>query len=177
MTDNENVGEKEVTTDQTGANQPEMFTKERVNELMRRRVERSHQSFFNRYGVKDLKELDDLFGKAYDSDKIKADLEASLKANEELQGKYDELTNQHKDLTKRYAFNSKNINPEKYSDIETYFKGKNLEINEDTLSAELKNHSDWMNKPATITSLGSEVNDNPGIDEKALASKYFGVDL
>ena len=58
MTDNENVGEKEVTTDQTGANQPEMFTKERVNELMRRRVERSHQSFFNRYGVKDLKELE-----------------------------------------------------------------------------------------------------------------------
>ena len=176
MLNEENAG-KTVTADQTGNNSPEMFTKERVNELMKRRIERSHQSFFNRYGVKDLKELDDLFGKAYNSDEIKQQLEESLAANKDLQSKYDDLTNQHSDLTKRYAFNSKNINPEKYSDIETYFKGKNLDINEDTLSEELKTHQDWVKNANVITSLGSEVNDVPSLDEKALASRYLGVDL
>ena len=41
-----------------------VFTKEQVSTLMKRRVERSHQAFFDRYGVKNLQELDELFALA-----------------------------------------------------------------------------------------------------------------
>ena len=41
-----------------------VFTKEQVSTLMKRSVERSHQAFFDRYGVKNLQELDELFALA-----------------------------------------------------------------------------------------------------------------
>lgn len=157
---------------------PETFTKERVNELMQKRVERSHQAFFNRYGVKDLNELDGLFGKANSVDELNAKIEELTKNGTDLQARFDELTNQNRDLTKKYAFTSHNIKPELYNDIETYFKGKGLDITEDTLNEELKTHPDWYNKSGNIVSLGSEA---PGpsneMAERELAGKFLGVQL
>ena len=47
----------EATGRQTGKSEPERtFTKDEVNALMQKRVTKSHQAFFNRYGVKDLAE-------------------------------------------------------------------------------------------------------------------------
>ena len=168
----------EATGSQTGKSSPAMFTKERVNELMQKRIERSHQAFFNRYGVKDLKELDDLFGKAKSVDELNQKIEELTKGNADLQTRFDDLTNQHRDLTKKYAFTSRNIRPELYDDIETYFKGKNLDINEETLNEALKTHLDWYNKPNNVVSLGNE---NPGttdeVSEREQASKLLGVQL
>lgn len=171
-----NLG-NEPTRGQKGRVIPETFTKERVNQLMQKRVERSHQAFFNRYGVKDLKGLDDLFGRASSVDGLNQKIEELTKGNTELQGKYDELTNQHRDLTKRYAFTSRNIKPELYSDIETYFKGKNLDINEDTLNEELKTHLDWCNKSGTVVPLENEPHGAPDPSEKEVAGKLLGVTL
>ena len=42
-------------------NEQRLYTKEEVVDLMKRRVERSHRAFFDRYGVKNLQELDNLF--------------------------------------------------------------------------------------------------------------------
>lgn len=160
-----------VTGDQTGKSTPEQtFTKEQVNQLMRKRVERSHQSFFNRYGVKDLAELDDLVGKSRSYD-------ATLQLNGELEQKYNDLNDQHIDLTKKYAYRVGNVNPDKYNDIETYFKGKNLPINEENLINELKSHQDWVKKPSTILNIGAETAPVKEVDELTEASKYFGVDL
>lgn len=168
----------ETTGGQTGKSSPAMFTKERVNELMQRRIERSHQSFFNRYGVKDLNELDDLFGKSNLVEGLNQKIEELTKGNQDLQTRFDELTNANRELTKKYAFTSRNIRPELYSDIETYFKGKNLDINEDTLNEELKTHLDWCNKAGAVVPLGNE---NPGptneASEREQASKLFGVQL
>jgi flagellar capping protein FliD len=170
--ENENLNPgQEATGGQTGTNSPETsFTKERVNELMRKRVERSHQAFFTRYGVKDLNELDELFGKAGSVDQMKSQIE-------ELTSKHTELENRYKEMTKKYAFSSRNIKPDKYADIETYFKGKGLEINEDTLNEELKGHSDWINQTGSVVSLGQEQSHSEGPSEKERASKLLGVDL
>ena len=53
----------------------ETFTREEVSQLMKRRVERSHKAFFDRYGVKNLQELDNLFeiAKSYMEDNKKDD--------------------------------------------------------------------------------------------------------
>ena len=176
MPENENPGTK-PTGRQTGKSSPAMFSKERVNELMQKRIERSHQAFFNRYGVKDLNELDDLFGKAKSVDGLNQKIEELTKGNTDLQGKFDELTNQHRDLTKKYAFTSRNIRPEMYSDIETYFKGKGLDITEDTLNEELKTHLDWYNKPSSVVPLGTETHATDAISEREQASKLLGVQL
>ena len=163
---------KKVTGDQAGNNpSPEkMFTKEQVNDLMKKRVERSHNSFYTRYGVKDLSEMDALFSKAKNHDAMKGEID-------ELTGKNTELTSQLKDLTKKYGYKSCNINPDKINDIETYFKGKNLDIDENSLATELKTHPDWVSKPVTIENLGAEQTPPPEVDEAAEASRFFGVDL
>lgn len=160
-----------------------MFTKEQVNNMMRKRIERSHQSFFNRYGVKDLEELDSLFGKAKQNDELtnqytglQTRFDELTKGNTDLQTKFDELTSQNQDLLKKYAFMSKNVKPELYSDIETYFKGKGLDINEDTLSEELKTHMDWCKK-ADVIPLSNEPNTHTEMDEKEMAGKLLGVEL
>lgn len=172
----ENLGKK-PTRGQMGANTPQTFTKERVNELMQKRVERSHQAFFNRYGVKDLKELDDLFNRSNSVDSLNQKIEELTKGNTDWQAKYDELANNNRELTKKYAFTSRNIRPELYNDIETYFKGKGIDINEDTLNEELKTHLDWCNKAGVVTDLGSEPHETNPAGEKELASKLLGVEL
>lgn len=156
---------------------PEMFTKDRVNELMQKRVERSHRAFFTRYGVEDLNGLDDLFGKAKLVDDLNKKIEELTKGNADLQSRYDELTNQNRELAKKYAFTSRNIKPELYSDIETYFKGKGLDINETTLNEELKTHLDWYSKPSNVVPLGNEAAAASGPDEREAASQLFGVSL
>ena len=61
------------------------YSKYDVQMLMKRRVRRTHDSFFNRYQVKDLKELDKVVanGKKYDY----------------LKGKYDQLIEEHEGCT------------------------------------------------------------------------------
>lgn len=174
---NQNPGTK-PTGRQTGNRvTPETFTKERVNELMQRRVERSHQAFFTRYGVKDLNELDDLFGRAKSVDGLNQKIEELTKSGTDLQAKFDELTSQNRELSKKYAFSSRNIRPELYGDIETFFKGKGLDITEETLNEELKTHPDWYNKAGTITPLGAESHQSDEVSEREQASKLLGVEL
>jgi hypothetical protein len=176
MLTTENPG-TEATGSQTGKSSPAMFTKERVNELMQKRIERSHQAFFNRYGVKDLNELDDLFGKANSVDGLKSQIEELMKGNQDLQTRFDDLTNQNRELAKKYAFTSRNVRPELYSDIETYFKGKGLDINETTLNEELKTHLDWCNKAGSIVPLGNESTEAPEVSERERAGQLLGVQL
>lgn len=177
MLNNDNPGTK-PTGRQTGKSSPASFSRERVNELMQKRIERSHQAFFKRYGVKDLNELDDLFGRAKSVDGLNQQIEELMKGNQDLQTRFDDLTNQHRELTKKYAFTSRNIRPEMYSDIETYFKGKGLDIDETTLNEELKTHLDWCNKAGSIVPLGNE---NPGsvneMSERERAGQLLGVEL
>ena len=156
-----------------------LFTRDEVSEIIQKRVERSHQSFFKRYGVKDLSELDELFNKANTVDQVKADYDALKAEHDKLTTDHTELTGQHKDLIKKYAFKSKNINPDKVTDIETYFKGKGLEVDETSLDSELQTHPDWILKMPGISEIGSETGDEPDSDaeERAYASRIFGVEL
>jgi len=167
-----------ATASQTGTSKPEQsFTRDQVNKLMQKRVERSHNAFYNRYGVKDLTELDNLFGQASSYGPLKEQFDELTKTNSELTAKNSELNNQYRELSKKYAFKSGNINPDKISDIEAYFKGKNIEIDENNLAKELLSHPEWVTKASSIQPLGAESRPSPGIDERELAEKYLGVKL
>ena len=166
----QNFAGNQVTADQTMpesspeqvSNPPERtFTQDQVNELMKKRVARSHSSFFNRYGVKDLKELDNLFGQATGYGPLK-------EKYDELDKNHNDLVASNKDLTKKYGYLKCNIDESKINDIETYFKGKGIDIDENSLVAELKSHPEWAKKVATITSIGAESTPQQDQDERAL---------
>lgn len=127
-TGNTNV---EVKTPETTPTQPEQeerrYAKSEVVEMMRNRVNRSHQAFFNRYGVKDLAEMDSKFAKIAEYEKQIADLGVT-----------------NSGLVRDNAYLKHNIEPNRYGDVEAYFKGKDLKINSDTLAQEIATHPEWV---------------------------------
>lgn len=117
--------------------QERLYNKQQIIEMMKRRVERSHNAFFKRYGVANLKELDDRFA---------------------LASKYDELNNQfapiqarNDELVRENAFLRNNIRPDRYDDIAAYFKGRDLEFTEEALLEAIKTHPEWLNPSTTPT--------------------------
>ena len=147
-----------------------MFTREQVNQIMKRRVERSHNAYLTRYGVKDLQELDNLVGQSRSYGPLKERFD-------ELSKGHGDLENNYKDLQRRYAYKMGNIDEKRISDIEAYFKGKNIEIDENTLAQEIKTHPEWVKKVGKVQAIGAESTPGPEVDEREMASKYFGVDL
>ena len=142
-----------------------MYSKAQVTDLMKRRVERSHQSFFKRYGVKDLQGLDDLFTKT--------------RSYDEMERGYGALKMENDDLQREIAFLKNNIDPNRYNDIKAYFKGSELAFSNDALIEAIKTHPEWLKKAdiptTTISSLGVSQNQSSGPDEKEIAAKLFGV--
>ena len=151
--------------------QPEQiktYTKEQVIEMMKKRVNRSHNAFFKRYGVEDLKGLDDLFEKS--------------KQYGSMNDEFGKIQLRNSELMRENAFLRNNINPDRYNDIIAYFKGNDIEFSEDELLKALPTHNEWLKKsdPApttTIKSLGSEAHTLPKADESELASRLLGVKL
>lgn len=140
------------------------WTKDQIVEMMKRRVARSHNAFFKRYGVQDLKGLDELF-------------ENSKKFNS-MNDEFGKIQLQNSELMRENAFLRNNINPDKYNDIIAYFKGNNLDFSEDELLKALPTHSEWIKQSAPVTtmkSLGSEAHTMPKADESELAGKLLGV--
>ena len=167
----ENLGNSAETTPEstnnpTGETAEKMYSRLQVEQLMKRRVERSHNSFFKRYGVQDLKGLDDLF--------------EQTKKFSQMQDEYGAIKLQNTELAQENAFLKNNIDPERYNDIKVYFKGSGIDFSEDELKNALVNHPEWLKQNVqhtTIKSLGSEAHIAPKQDESALASKIFGVKL
>lgn len=137
--DNESVTATETGNNaQPEAKEPErMYNKQQVIEMMKRRVNRSHEAFFKRYGVANLKELDDKFGYAA--------------KYEELNSQFAPLEARNSELVRENAFLRNNIKPDRYDDIVAYFKGHDLEFTEEALLEAVKTHPEWLNPSITPT--------------------------
>lgn len=176
------VGNENVVTTATPSvegqtpalNEPKerMYSKAEVQELMKRRVSRSHNAFFKRYGATDLNGMDELFNQ---SKKFGNDYAKIQSDYGELNNRYNELSVKNSELQRELSFIKNNVNPEKYEDIIAYFKGTNAELNEENLINALKTHPEWLNKTTTIQKLGQEFSDVASPSERELASRYLGV--
>lgn len=151
----------------TAQDQPKerLYSKAEVQDLMKRRVERSHNAFFKRYGVENLDGLDELMNKS-----------------KTFGDEFEAMKLKNSDLIRENAFLRNNIRPEKYEDIVNYFKGANIEFNEEQLLEALKTHPEWLKqveqKPTnttTITKLGSEAHQPDAPSDLERASKLLGV--
>jgi len=147
--------------------QPERtYTKAEVIDMMKRRVNRSHNAFFKRYGVEDLKGLDGLF--------------ENSKKFSSMNDEFGKIQLRNSELMRENAFLRNNINPDRYNDIIAYFKGNNVEFSEEELLKALPTHNEWLKQTApatTIRSLGSEAHTLPKVDESEAASRLLGVKL
>lgn len=148
------------------------FTEEEVNKIMQKRVNRSHQSFFDRYNVKDLKELDEKFGLI---DLLTTDKENLSKENETL-------TVEKNELLEKLAFIENDINPERVEDVKAYFKGKNIVLDGENLKTELATHPEWKksevvnNTPVTtIKEMSPTRSINQEGNEAEEVAKMFGL--
>lgn len=154
----------ETPVDNSAAQPEKTYTKAEVIEMMKRRVNRSHNAFFKRYGVQDLKGLDGLF--------------ENSKKFSSMNDEFGKIQLRNSELMRENAFLRNNINPDKYDDIIAYFKGNNIEFSEDELLKALPTHNEWLkqNGPVTtIKSLGSEAHTMPQTDEATRAAKLLGV--
>lgn len=140
------------------------FTQEQVNDIVRDRLNR----VYNRYGVKDSKELDDLMGKAQSYNVFKE--------------RVNEYRKTIGDLSEKLAFIENNIEPTRYDDIRAYFKGKGIDFNDEALKTELATHPEWKKiveeSSAPITTIQrispDRVSVTPSTNEKDETAKMFG---
>lgn len=132
-----------------------VFSKEEVNDIVSGRINR----LFGKLGVVKTEELEALVSKGKEFDKLKAD--------------YD-------NLNKKQIFYENNISKEREDDVITYFKGKGLEFNSQTLVEVLKTHPEWKNK-TVVSKIGSTKTDVKNNEEddsgKKVAEKLFGFDF
>lgn len=146
------------------------YTQEELNEKIRVRLERARKSLYQKYGVEDENGLDVMHGKAQDYDAMSNEL--TIRTN-----KYNELADTYNALVEEYAFLKNGIDPAKKEDIKFYFKGKGIDIDEDTLKYEIATHHEWRKNQVFASSNAGVVRteNNDAEDEAEIARKYFGL--
>jgi len=142
-----------------------VFNQEQVNEIVRGRLSRQEQKFYEKYGVKNEEELNALIEKG--------------KSFDDVSGKLNDETKTKQSLFEENALLKNNIKADRYDDVKAYFKGKELEFNNENLKSAIETHPEWISKDdakkTTITEIGNEggkQKEQP--NEKDIASKMFG---
>lgn len=166
-TDTTPTSEVEAETEEAETEQAVSFTQEQVNEIVKDRLERQKNKFYSKYGVEDKKGFDDLIGKG--------------QAYETLIKELAETRKNNGNLTQELAFLRNNINPNKYEDIKTFFKGEGKDFSEEELIELLKDRPEWLNEvkkeepTTTIAKLGVENKPKLAETEDEKIKRLFGV--
>lgn len=136
---------------------PKTFTQEDVDGISGKvRAETRDRTFkyvYDRYGVKDEAELDELVGKSQRFDSLKEQYDADNKTWKESGAARDkELA----DLQGQVALMQSGIDSSRYEDAKLILRGKGLEITAENIKNELATHPEWQKGGA----LGQEPNPN-----------------
>ena len=120
------------------------FTQSQVDEIAGKvRFETREKTFryiYDRYGVENEQDLDELVGNAQRFDSLKEEYDgakASWKHDDEA--KSQELA----DIKEHVALLESGIDKNRYEDAKFILKGKGLEINAENINAELATHPEW----------------------------------
>lgn len=167
VTEQPTATEPAVQTDPTsqpsGEQKPDRtFTRDEVTRILKRRIDRYQNQVFTKYGVKDSTELDSLFEKARG---------------------YDDIVKNRDELSEKVAFMENNVDPDRYDDVRTYFKGLGKTFDSSSLAEMIKTHPEWVKKmiseakTTTVKPLGTDISRKPAKSERDYARELFGVDL
>lgn len=153
------------TQEEEVPNAPRTFTQDQVNEIVRDRLKKANDGIYKKYGVKDDKELEEFASKS--------------KSYDELKNLYDSLAEELKGAKEQIMLSKNNVLEDKQDDVKTYFKGKGLEMSEESLKEALGTHPEWQSQKAkstTIVPMGAERTQSRKESEEDAALRLFGFD-
>jgi len=144
------------------------FTRDEVTRILKARLDRYQNGLYGKYGVKNINELDALFEKT--------------KGYDDLVTERDGLKSTNSELSEKVAFMENNIDPARYDDIKTYFKGKGQIFDSGVLAEMLKTHPEWLKQtPAvakpqtTFKKIGSPQSTSPIETAEMKEKRIFGI--
>lgn len=160
-----NVNETNVEEVKTIAKEPiaetiKTFTQDEVNEIVKKRLEKQASSQYKNYGVESAEELESLLAKGRDYQKLFEELE--------------QLKTKNRDLVKESLFNKYKIDETRFDDVETYFKGKELDLTDENLAQALNNHNEWVKKIAEVEIGAEKQTNNDMNDLESERRRIFG---
>lgn len=144
----------------------ERFTRDQVNELIRARIERERARTMQRLGIESLDELEAISERARDAEAGKAEME---RIKEESKG-----------LRAEIAFLRNGVDEARRDDVQTYFRGKGLEMTDESVAEAIATHPEWKARfeetpRATVVPLGAAQTEKAQEDEEAAAARMFGL--
>lgn len=138
--------ELEAQIQQPQQPQPRMFSQEEVNDMVGKTRQEARdkalRGFYERYGVDNDDELNDIFGRG--------------QAYSILNDNFNDQGNQLKQVMAENALLKSNIRQDRWDDVKLILGGKGLEINPENIAIELETHPEWMGAEAQATIMTTE---------------------
>ena len=132
-----------------------IFTQSQVNEMVgNTRTETREKTFryiYDRYGVKDEAELDELVGNAQALDSFKEKYETERANWKQSSADRDK---ELMDVKEQVALLQSGIDSDRFEDAKFILRGKGLEVSLDNIKNELATHPEWQKK------IGEQANEN-----------------
>lgn len=176
--------------------QPRMFSQEELNDMIGKTRQEARDKalkvFYERYGVENDDELNDIFGKG--------------QAYSILNDNFNDQGNQLKQVMAENALLKSNIKQDRWDDVKLILGGKGLEVNSENIEVELSTHPEWIerdsvetpseeklftkevgdkmlntpkqtqpNQPSVIRKFGTDVPKTEEINEEDIVNKLFGI--
>lgn len=94
-----------------------------------------------------------------------------------MEEEYKNSKEENGSLKSKLMFFENNIEPSREDDIRAYFKGKELELNEENLVEQIKTHPEWckvVKQVSTIDVLGAKKVETKKKTDRELAADIFG---
>ena len=153
-----------ITTQEVNVNEPKVetktFTQDEVNEIVKKRLDKHSNSQLKNYGVETQEELEGLLTKGREYQKL-------LEENERLK-------TENKDLVKQSLYSKYKIDENRFDDVDTYFKGKELDLTDENLANALATHNEWVKKIAQVEIGAEKQEKNLQTDEEEMRARIFG---
>lgn len=136
-----------------------LYTKQQMSDAVLKRLNRIYEKF----GIEKEEDIEAIVNNSKE-----------YKASLETLNRVPELEKELSQAKEQLMFIEKNIDPQRYEDVKTFFKGKELELTTENLLQELETHPEWLSK-TTVREIGAKKDTPPPVDEKALAMKMFKI--
>lgn len=161
---------EEAKAENANPGEPQSFTQEQVNQIVRERLDRDRKGIYGKLGVSDDAGLEEIIKKVGDYDGFKS--------------KYDALASDNESLKEKIMFYENGVLPSREDDVRVYFKGKGVAMTSDSLKTALETHPEWLKgaeapsdggKKTTVMPIGSAKSEEPKESEQEAAAKLFGL--
>lgn len=122
----------------------------RQNEQHQQALVDKDKQLLAKYEIESLDLLDDFVSKGKGYQKLVDEKEALSNTFTTTKSEYETLQSQYKDLQEQYLIYKANVDDKRIDDLKAFFKGKEQEINEESLKAFLEQNPQFIKKVISV---------------------------